>query len=320
MAGCTADVWCDFDAQIRTTAFEWLRSQTAAHGDELPRSVFSDGFNFCGVRVPLIGPQGVFKPPSACERRILGHHMGFRALTVAVVLLGWALPLRAQQSVALQFNDGHVTLTAQNAPVRVILAEWARLGGATIVNGDRVAGPPVTLELAAVPERQALDIVLRGVAGYMLAPRQAGSDSTSTFDRIVILPTSVAPKNPPPPALTAGTPRGRLPRPSAVFRRPGTAVVGAPEPVASGQPPAGGTRVVVPRPPRVTRQPPGPGAQPSDPDGAPDDVEEPREAPPAAVEPTPTNPFGIPRGSSARPGVVTPVPQPQQQPAQNRVQ
>ena len=56
--------------------------------------------------------------------------MGFRALTVAAVLLGWALPLRAQQSVTLQFNDGHVTLSAQNAPVRVILAEWARLGPA----------------------------------------------------------------------------------------------------------------------------------------------------------------------------------------------
>ena len=117
--------------------------------------------------------------------------------------LSSALPADAQQPVTLQFNAGQVTLSAQNAPVRAILAEWARLGGATVVNGDRVAGPPVTLELTDVPERQALDVILRGVAGYMLAPRRAGSMGASAFDRIMILPTSVAPRNPPPAAAAA---------------------------------------------------------------------------------------------------------------------
>ena len=130
--------------------------------------------------------------------------MGFRVLTVAAVLLGWALPAIAQESVKLQFNAGQVTLSVQNAPVRVILAEWARLGGATIVNGDRVAGPPVTLELTGVPERQALDVVLRSVAGYILAPRRAGSRGASEFDRILVLPTSVAPRNPPAAAVASG--------------------------------------------------------------------------------------------------------------------
>ena len=241
--------------------------------------------------------------------------MGFRALTVAAVLLGWALPLRAQQSVTLQFNDGHVTLSAQNAPVRVILAEWARLGPATIVNGDRVAGPPVTLELTAVPERQALDIVLRGVAGYMLAPRQAGSRSTSAFDRIVILPTSVAPKNPPPAPVASVRPRPAVRRPGVIARFPEAGLEAPIDAGQTNQPAAGNPRVV--RPPRVMRRPAG--AQPSDPD----DAEEPGEAPPAAVEPTPTSPFGIPFGSSATPGAVTPVPQPrerQQQPSGIRVQ
>ena len=32
----------------------------------------------------------------------------------------------------------HVTLIAQNAPLRTILAEWASVGGSTIVNADRV--------------------------------------------------------------------------------------------------------------------------------------------------------------------------------------
>ena len=90
--------------------------------------------------------------------------MGFRALAVAALLLSSALPARPQQSVTVQFSAGRVTLRAQNAPIRVILAEWARLGGATIVNADRVAGPPVTLELTSVQEGQALDVLLRGVA------------------------------------------------------------------------------------------------------------------------------------------------------------
>ena len=116
---------------------------------------------------------------------------------VTAVLLAVLAARRGRPAaVTLQFNDGQVTLSAQNAPVRAILAEWARLGGATIVNGDRVAGPPVTLELTGVPERQALDVVLRSVAGYMVAPRRAGSQGASAFDRIMILPTSTAPRAP----------------------------------------------------------------------------------------------------------------------------
>src|SRR6185295_1363482 len=137
--------------------------------------------------------------------------MGFRPFLAAVLLLVvCALPARAQQPIKLEFNNGRVSLNAQNVPLRAILAEWARLGGATIVGGDRVAGAPVTLELVAVPERQALDTLLRTVAAYMLAPRRAGSVGASTFDRILILPTSTAPRNPAPtPAANAlpGAPR-----------------------------------------------------------------------------------------------------------------
>jgi hypothetical protein len=68
-----------------------------------------------------------------------------------------------------------VTLHAQNVPVRTILAEWARVGGARIVNGERVAGAPVTLDLEGIPERQALDIILRGVSGYVVAAREPGA-------------------------------------------------------------------------------------------------------------------------------------------------
>src|SRR5581483_12296333 len=120
--------------------------------------------------------------------------MSFKAAAVVCLLVLFAGEARAQQAVRLEFKDGRVTLHAQNAPVRAILAEWARLGGATIVNGDRVTGAPVTLELVAVPERQALDTILRSVAAYMLAPRRAGTTGVSMFDRILILPTSNPPR------------------------------------------------------------------------------------------------------------------------------
>jgi len=253
--------------------------------------------------------------------------MHFLILALAALLLS-SLPAGAQQSVKLQFNSGQVTLSAQNAPVRVILAEWARLGGATIVNGDRVAGPPVTLELTGVSERQALDIVLRSVAGYMLAPRREGTSGASAFDRILILPTSVAPRNPVP-AVAAGGPRPVLPRPGIIARPPETSVEGPIDPGQDDDPPEDPPAFNQPRPgdPRMVQppfvmRPPGrsgvvqPGIVDDSAETA-DEAADPNTSG-AGVAPTPTNPFGIPFGSSTKPGVVTPVPQPQQQ-GPNRV-
>jgi hypothetical protein len=238
--------------------------------------------------------------------------MRFRGL-IAVVLLcvACAAPASAQQSVKLEFKDGRVSLNAQNAPLRAILSEWARLGGSIIVNGDRVSGAPVTLELVAVPERQALDTLLRSVAAYMLAPRRAGSIGASTFDRILILPTSAAPRNPPPPANAAlAAPRPLVPRPQPIVS-PNIPTEAPDANDADTIPPAD----LVPQP-RVVRPPqplPGNGitvpTPVAEPDGA---ATEPVIV--GGTAPTPGNPFGIPAGSSARPGVISPVPQ---QPAPN---
>ena len=108
-------------------------------------------------------------------------------------LLGWTIPASAQ-AVRMEFRDGRVSLSAQNAPLRAILAEWTRLGGTKIVNGDRVTGPAVTLELTGVTERQAIDVLLRNAAGYIVGPRETGSNAASSFASILILPTSVAPR------------------------------------------------------------------------------------------------------------------------------
>jgi putative restriction endonuclease len=50
------------DTAIRLAAFAFLDDQVLVHGEVLPRSVLQDGFSFRGQRVPLVGPQGIFKP------------------------------------------------------------------------------------------------------------------------------------------------------------------------------------------------------------------------------------------------------------------
>ncbi len=115
--------------------------------------------------------------------------MKFRVLPLAALLTVLALPAAAQ-SVKIEFRDGRVNLSAQNAPIRTILAEWARLGGTKIINGDRVTGAPGTLELTGTPERQAIDVLLRGTAGYIVGARTASSTGASAFDRILIVATS----------------------------------------------------------------------------------------------------------------------------------
>ena len=52
----------DIDLSIRLAAFNWLAEMTRAHGDVLPRSLLLRGFQFNSERVPLIAPQGIFKP------------------------------------------------------------------------------------------------------------------------------------------------------------------------------------------------------------------------------------------------------------------
>jgi hypothetical protein len=244
--------------------------------------------------------------------------MYLRVFTTALLFGAVAAPAGAQ-AVKLQFNAGQVSLSAQNAPIRAILQEWARLGGATIVNGDRVAGPPVTLELTGVPERQALDVVLRSVAGYIVAPRRAGSPGASAFDRIMILPTSVAPRAPAPaPAAAARAP----------VMRPGVVVPQPPDPndnvieteFEAGDPLEDPSQLIQGRDPRVVRPPfvmRPPGADPAEIDPGIDQAEK-EEAAPAGVTTTPTNPFGVPAGSSARPGVISPAPTPTPQQRQQQ--
>jgi putative restriction endonuclease len=50
------------DETVRAAAFEWLTQQVGIHGDVLPRQVLQKGFILEGQRIPLLSPQGIFKP------------------------------------------------------------------------------------------------------------------------------------------------------------------------------------------------------------------------------------------------------------------
>jgi putative restriction endonuclease len=52
----------EFDIGVRTAAFAFLVQLRQVYGDQLPWSVLARGFEFGGARVPLVGPQGIFKP------------------------------------------------------------------------------------------------------------------------------------------------------------------------------------------------------------------------------------------------------------------
>jgi len=198
-----------------------------------------------------------------------------KAFALSAALLLMAAHTAAAQQVELRIENGLVTLHAQNASPRAILDAWARVGGTTVVNGDQLAGGLVTLQLDAVPEADALDIVLRDASGYISAPRRVGNPGASTFDRIVVLASSdvsAAPRRPVPQA------------------RPGPAITPVPQVAEPSR---------VPQPPDI-----------QDPQ-----LEVPAPEPAAAPQPTrPANPFfpgptQTPGFGSDRPGTITPVPE-----------
>ena len=220
-------------------------------------------------------------------------------LATALVTLA-ALPA-AGQSIKMSFSGGKVDLAAENATVRAILTEWARVGGTRVVNAERIAGPPVTVEFKGAYEQQALESLLRGVAGYMVGQRVTpASAASSGFDRIVILATSTAPRpSPVTPAVS------RPPGPQALRRLPAAVEENQDDPNDS-EPNgiAAGNNGPRPETPADLRRRLG---QLLENDGDNDNANEPPPAPAA-----PANPFGITTGA-ARPGVITPVPAPRQQ-------
>ena len=114
---------------------------------------------------------------------------GLLALTLVT---GWASPALAA-GLKLTIRDGRVSLDAQDVTIRQILTEWARVGKTKILNLERVSSATVTLKLENVPEDEALDVILRAVAGYFAAPRAVPVADASKYDRIALMTSTSAP-------------------------------------------------------------------------------------------------------------------------------
>jgi hypothetical protein len=114
-----------------------------------------------------------------------------KTLVFGLCLLVCVSPVSAA-GLQMSIRDGRVTIDAQDVTVRQILTEWAKIGKTHIVNVERITGGPITLKLENVPEKQALEIVLRAVPGYMAVPRQTFVADASIYDRILLMPTTTA--------------------------------------------------------------------------------------------------------------------------------
>ena len=78
----------DVDDTVRLAAFDFLQQQTRIYGDALPRTVLSMGFVFKDRRVPLLGPQGIFKPAAMSDMPL--------SITTAPIIEGRPRPYEDQ--------------------------------------------------------------------------------------------------------------------------------------------------------------------------------------------------------------------------------
>jgi putative restriction endonuclease len=74
----------DLDHRVRLAGFAFLAERTRLHGEVLPYATLQQGFVFDGRRVPLLGPQGIFKPAVLPEMPL--------SITTAPVIEGKARP------------------------------------------------------------------------------------------------------------------------------------------------------------------------------------------------------------------------------------
>ena len=235
-----------------------------------------------------------------------------RTVLTSALSLVISLPASAQQ-LTMTFNDGRVSLDATSVPVRTILVEWGKLGGTKVIGGERVSGGPLTLKLEDVPESQALEIVLRSVAGYMAAPRSASSAAgASIYDRILIMATSVVP---PPAARPTPSQRPTPANQRFAPQRPAQSPTDDEEPDEEPDPNP-------PNPPVFAFPQPGqnngfplPGMFPNAPNGGADQpaiIVNPNSPGPQSITINPAqSPGGVPTFGSPTPGMINVAPTPQ---------
>src|SRR5215510_8835447 len=123
--------------------------------------------------------------------------MRYSTIAALVATLGGSLVAgNAFADVQLTMQNGRVTIKAKDATLRQIMTEWARVGQTKVVNVERIPGGPITIELTDVTEEQALSTLMKALSGYVAAPRAVTNPGVSRFDRILVMPTVAAARQP----------------------------------------------------------------------------------------------------------------------------
>lgn len=144
------------------------------------------------------------------------------SLVAATMAAAVQTPHVGADGIGVAIENGRVTLSANEASLSDVLAEWSRVGGTRFVGGDRLGGNTVTLHLVDADEAEALRLLLRSAAGYVAAPRRRGTAGAARYDRVTI--------------LAARTTSARPPAVDVAATPPHEAVAGNPPPGATGAP------------------------------------------------------------------------------------
>lgn len=89
-----------------------------------------------------------------------------RLIVAALLTLSVASQARAQ-ALQLDVHDGLVWLNADHVSLGEIVRQWARTRDLRVVRPELLEGVVITLRLSGVPESEAVQILLRGVTGYV---------------------------------------------------------------------------------------------------------------------------------------------------------
>ena len=117
------------------------------------------------------------------------------ALVAATMAAAGETPSLDADEIRVVIASGRVTLSATEAPLAEVLAEWSRVGGTRFVGADTL-GATVTLRLVDADEAEALRLLLRSAAGYVAASRCRGAGGAAYYDRVTILASGALPAQP----------------------------------------------------------------------------------------------------------------------------
>lgn len=99
------------------------------------------------------------------------------------------------RKLELKFNNGLVTLKAQNVTIREILTEWAKQCDCQVVGAEKITNSPLALPVQYENQPEAAimkSLLTPGTTsgGYLFVPRNPGEQGASMYSSLRIAPVS----------------------------------------------------------------------------------------------------------------------------------